>query len=40
MEIGEIDQFSATNNNKLPFLTPEQAAAAHLEARYTDLGDD
>jgi tetratricopeptide (TPR) repeat protein len=27
MEIGEIDQFSATNNNKLPFLTPEQAAA-------------
>jgi tetratricopeptide (TPR) repeat protein len=27
MRIGEIDQFSATNNNKLPFLTPEQAAA-------------
>jgi tetratricopeptide (TPR) repeat protein len=27
MRIGEIDQFSATNNNKLPSLTPEQAAA-------------
>jgi tetratricopeptide (TPR) repeat protein len=27
MRIGEIDQLCVTNNNKLPFLTPEQAAA-------------
>jgi tetratricopeptide (TPR) repeat protein len=27
MQIGEIDKFCVTNNNKLPFLTPEQAAA-------------
>jgi tetratricopeptide (TPR) repeat protein len=27
MRIGEIDPLCATNNNKLPFLTPEQAAA-------------